>query len=117
MTDEQIEALTVAGETIVKFCDKEKGFFSGIYVDPETKQRYSTWNRFDGACNEIEKHLKRKTTKEEKTILALSVGEGPTPSLTDEMRAIAFESLWARNPPQHRSGSYAKMMNVMVSFY
>lgn len=117
MTDEQIEALTVAGELLVKYCDKDKGYFSGIYVDPSTKQRFSTWNRFDGAAKELEKKLQRKLTNEEKTILALSVGEGPTPCLTSEMRGIAFDSLWHRYPPTHRSGSYAKMMNVMTSFY
>lgn len=117
MTDEQIEALTVAGETLVQFCDKEKGYYSGVYVDPETKQRYSMWNKFDGAEKEISKKLKRALTKEEKTILALSVGQGPTPCLTAEMREIAFDSLWHRYPPTHRVGSYAKMMNVMTSFY
>ena len=117
MTDDQIEALTVAGELLIKFCDRERGYFSGIIVDPITKQKYSTWNKFDGASKEIEKKLSRKLSKEEKTILALSVGEGPTPCLTSEMREIAFETLWHRYPPTHRSGSYASMMNVMTSFY
>ena len=117
MTDEQIEALTVAGETLVQFCDKEKGYYSGVFVDPVTKQRYSMWNKFDGAEKEISKKLKRPLSKEEKTILALSVGQGPTPCLTNEMRQIAFETLWARYPATHRVGSYAKMMNVMTSFY
>ena len=117
MTDEQIEALTVAGETIEKFCDKDRGYFSGIIIDPVTKQKFSTWNKYEGASKELEKKLQRKLSKEEQTILALCVGEGPTPKLTSEMREIAFESLWHRYPPTHRSGSYAKMMNVMTSFY
>lgn len=117
MTDEQIEALTVAGELIVKFCNKEKGYFSGIGVNEETKQKFYIWNKFDGACKEIEKKLERKLSNEEKTILALSVGEGPTPCLSPEMRVEAFETLWHRYPPEHRAGSFAKMMQVMTSFY
>ena len=117
MTDEQIEALTVAGELIEKFCDKDRGYFSGVVVDQRTNQKFSSWNKFAGACKEIEKKLQRQLSKEEKTILALSVGEGPTPCLSSEMREIAFDSLWHRYPPTHRAGSYAKMMNVMISFY
>ena len=117
MTEKQLEKLTVASETIVKYCDRDRGYYSGVYVNPETRQKFSMWNKFDGAEAELSKKLKRALTNEEKTILALSVGEGPTPCLTEEMRESAFESLWNRYPPTHRAGSFAKMMNVLCSFY
>ena len=36
MTEEKIEELTVAAETIYKFCDKDKGFYSGVFKDENT---------------------------------------------------------------------------------
>ena len=117
MTDEAIEELTVAGELLYKHADPVKGFYSGIWKDEKTGKSGQAWNSFTGAKSELEKKLGRMLTKAEVTILSLAIGYGPTPCLTNEMRAIAFESLWTRQKPEQRPGSFAKMMDVMCSFY
>ena len=117
ISDEWTEHLVKAGELIETFCDKEKGYYAGVRVDPKTGKTTHTWNRYEGAKNEIEKKLKRKLSQAEQTILALATGGGPTPYFDKESRDNAFEMLWKRHPPTHTEGSYAKMMNIMISFY
>ena len=117
MTEEKIEELTVAAETIYKFCDKDKGFYSGVFKDENTGRTYSRWNNFSGAKLELEKKLGRKLSQAEVTILSLAVGFGPTPYLVPEMRKNAFESLWTRYKPEQRAGSFQNMMNVLTSFW
>ena len=117
MTDAMIEELTVAGELLYKYADPEKGFYSGIWKDEKTGKSGQSWNSYTGAKEQLEKKLSRSLSKAEITILSLAIGFGPTPCLTVEMRKIAFESLWTRRKPEQRPGSFAKMMDVMCSFY
>ena len=117
MTNERIEELTVAAETIYAYCDKKNGFYSGVFKDQVTNRTYSRWNNFTGAKSELEKKLNRTLSKAEVTILSLAVGFGPTPCLTNEMRKYAFESLWTRIKPDQRAGTFQPMMTVLTSFY
>ena len=117
LTDSMIEELTVAGERLYKLSDPVKGFYSGVWKDETTGKTGVSWNSFTGAKNELEKKLCRKLSKAEITILSLAVGFGPTPCLSEEMRNIAFESLWSRKKPEQCPGSFAKLMDVLCSFW
>ena len=116
MSDEKVEELTTAAETIYKFCDKEKGFFSGI-VTSSTGRKFESWNSYTGAQQILEQKLGRKLTRAEITILALAVGFGPTPYLTQKMREEALDTLWSRHPDTRQPGAYRPMMEVLTSFY
>ena len=115
MSEERIEELTTAAETIYQFCNKEKGFFSGM-VTTATGRSFESWNSYSGAQLILEVKLKRKLTKAEVTILALAVGYGPTPCLTQEQRDDAMTTLWSRHPETQQPGCYRSMMDVLVSF-
>ena len=117
MTNERIEELTVAAETLYTHCDPQNGFYGGIFKDPETNRTYKKWNTFSGSKYELEKKLGRQLSKAEVTILSLAIGFGPTPYLTKEMREIAMEGLWTRCKPEQRAGSFQSMMNVLTSFW
>lgn len=115
MSEERAELLTTAAETIYKFCDKEKGFYSGI-ATTATGRKFESWNSYTGAQQILEQKLGRHLSKHEITILALAVGYGPTPSLTQQERTDALEQLWSRMPETRQPGCYKKMMDVLVSF-
>ncbi len=115
MSDERVEALTTAAETIYKFCEKDKGFFSGI-VTSATGRKFESWNSFTGAKQILEQKLGRKLNKHEITILALAIGFGPTPSMTETERKSAMEQLWSRMPETRQIGCYKELMDVLVSF-
>lgn len=116
MSDEKVEELTHAAETIYKFCDKDRGFFSGI-VTSSTGRKFESWNSYTGAQRVLEQKLERKLNRAEITILALAVGFGPTPYLTTAMRTEALETLWSRHPETRQPGCYRQMMEVLTSFY
>lgn len=114
LSDEKIERLTSAAETIYKFCNKEKGFYSGVVRTASGKEE--DWNSYTGARDMLEKQLHRALNDAEVTILALAVGYGPTPYLDRQAREQAFDTLWSRNPEKRRPGCYKKMMDVLISF-
>ena len=117
MSDDRIEALTQAAETIYKFCDHEKGFYGGVMVSRVTGKAYESWNSFNQSKSVLENKLGRPLTREEMTILSLAIGFGPTPCLSLGMRKEAMETLWARNPETQQPGCFKKMMDVLTSFY
>ena len=93
--EEKYNRLTRAAETIYKFFQKDKGFYSGkIERDGKT---IVVFNRFEGAKTAIEEKRHRPLTRDEITVLALAIGGGPTPSLTKSERESAFEALWGGN--------------------
>lgn len=89
---EKYNRLCQAAETIYKFFQKGKGFYSGK-ISREGKT-VVVFNQFDGAKAAIEEKRHRPLTRDEITVLALAVGGGPTPSLTKTERESAIESLW-----------------------
>lgn len=117
MTDAQIRELEDAGDTIYRYVDKEKGFYSGIWKDEKTGRTGQSWNSFTGAKAELEKKLERQLSKAEITILSLAIGFGPTPCLSIGQRKEAMEILWSRRQPDQRPGSYMPCMTVMTSFW
>ena len=116
MSEEKIEELTIAAETIYKFCDKDRGFFSGITTNAAGR-KFETWNSYSGSQAVLEKKLGRRLTRAEITILALAVGYGPTPYLTQKMRDEAMDTLWSRHPDTRSTGCFRPMMDVLTSFY
>ena len=116
MSDDKIDELTTAAETIYQLCDKEKGFFSGI-VTSMTGKKFESWNSYTGAKQILENKLNRKLTSAEVTILSLAIGYGPTPYLANKMREEAMDTLWARHPETRQPGCYRPMMEVLTSFY
>lgn len=116
MLDDKIEELTVAAENIYRYCDKENGFFSGVTTSA-TGRKFDSWNSYGGSQRVLEEKLGRKLSRAEITILALAVGYGPTPYLTQKMREEAMNTLWSRHPDTRQPGCYRPMMEVLTSFY
>ena len=115
MSDEKVESLTKAAETIYKFCEKDKGFYSGVATS-STGRKFESWNSYTGSQQILEQKLGRKLNKYEITILALAVGYGPTPTLTENERKSAMDQLWSRMPETRQIGCYKEMMDVLISF-
>ena len=94
--------LFTAAETIYKYMEKGKGFYSGSVIGPTGRKIYQ-YNDYSGARFHLERKLERKLTKDEQTMLALAVGYGPTPSLFPKEREEAFEILWDNQPNSSRA--------------
>ena len=99
---ERYNSLFTAAETIYKFMEKGKGFYSGSIMDSNGRKLYQ-YNDYSGARFHLEKKLNRKLTKDEQTMLALAVGYGPTPSLFENERNEAMEILWENKPNASRA--------------
>ena len=117
MSQTEITRLEDAADVVYRFCDKDKGFYSGIWKDEKSGRSGHSWNSFTGAKEELEQKLHRTLTKYEITILSLAVGFGPTPCLSVTQRKDALEVLWSRRSPEQRAGSYAKRADVVTSFW
>ena len=115
-SDQNIENLTTAAETLYQYCEHGKGFFGGMRTNQNTHRSYEVWNNFSGCKTVLENKLHRKLTQAEVTILSLAVGYGPTPLLSEPERQSAMDQLWSRSPTTGELGCYQEMMNVLVSF-
>lgn len=90
--DAKYTRLAKCAERIYKFFQQDKGFFSGF--EEVNHKRVPTFNKYNGAVQAIENKLGRVLTRDEQTILALAVGDGPTPSMTPIERRSALSDLW-----------------------
>ena len=90
-----------AAETIYKFMDAERGFYSGK-KKREDNTVVKTYNQYSGACVELEYQLKRKLNDKEKTVLAIAVGDRNQKCLkrvlTQEEIDTIFTDLWNNQP-------------------
>jgi len=89
--DKKFNLLIDTAEQLYKrFCDPQKGFYSGCVTNKGTGKPLHTFNQFPGVHMFISKQLKRKLNAAETTVLSVAIGEGPTPLMTPEERADAF---------------------------
>jgi len=86
------EGLVNLTELLTQFYSRQ-GWFSGINLNGE-----ACWNTRTLACEHIEHQLGRSLTDTEQTVLSLSIGYGPTPSLPQDARELAFKRLWPDSP-------------------
>lgn len=107
--DALYDKLFDAAETIYKYVEHGKGFFSGE-IKSDDGSKHASWNRFHGARDVLEKKLQRTLTNEEITMLALAIGNGPTPALNARQRRYSLDYLW----PKGYSGTYVDFMKLVT---
>lgn len=102
IADEELwNKLYQAAETVYKYMDPDRGFFSGIRKNDD-QSLTKIYNRFDGAVPRIESKLGRKLRVEEQVVLAIAVGDRNQKCLkkilSDQEIDEIFTDLWDNKP-------------------